>query len=114
MRGNHLLAADRNIAAKYGLSVCEPGIILAANRHAVSRRTGQQGAAVKRRIDMREVTQPDRARGTMLSAVAMVAALAALLALAPFASAASDPLASGTTTITLNKNLLKKLKKAGG
>jgi len=49
----------------------------------------------------------------MLSAVAMVAALAALLALAPFASAASDPLASGTTTITLNKNLLKKLKKAG-
>jgi len=49
----------------------------------------------------------------MLSAVATVAALVALLALAPFASAASDPLASGTTTITLNKNLLKKLKKAG-
>jgi hypothetical protein len=49
----------------------------------------------------------------MLSAVAVVAALAALLALAPFASAASDPLASGTTTLTLNKNLFKKLKKAG-
>jgi len=49
----------------------------------------------------------------MLSAVATVAALAALLVLAPFASAASDPLASGTTTITLNKNLFKKLKKSG-
>lgn len=62
---------------------------------------------------MKDVTQPVRARGTMLSAVALVAALAALLALAPFASAASDPLASGTTTITLNKGLFKKLKKRG-
>jgi len=62
---------------------------------------------------MREVTQPVRARGTMLSAVAVLAALAALLALAPFASAASDPVASGTTRITLNKGLYKKLKKAG-
>jgi hypothetical protein len=62
---------------------------------------------------MREVTQPARARGTILSAVAVVAALAALLALAPFASATSDPLASGTTTITLNKGFYKKLKKAG-
>lgn len=62
---------------------------------------------------MKDVTQPVRARGTMLSAVALVAALAALLALAPFASAASDPLASGTTTLTLNKNLFKKLKKSG-
>jgi len=49
----------------------------------------------------------------MPSVVALVAALAALLVLAPFASAASDPLASGTTTITLNKNLFKKLKKSG-
>ena len=62
---------------------------------------------------MREVTQPVRARGTMRSAVAMVAALAALLAFAPVASATSDPLASGTTTITLNKGLFKKLKKNG-
>ena len=31
------------------------------------------------------------------------AALIALLAFAPFASAANDPLASGTTTLTLNK-----------
>jgi len=49
----------------------------------------------------------------MPSVVAMVAALVALLAFAPFASAASDPLASGTTTVTLNKGLFKKLKKAG-
>jgi hypothetical protein len=62
---------------------------------------------------MREVTQPVRARGTMLSAVAVVAALAALLALAPLASATSDPVASGTTSITLNKGFYKKLKKAG-
>jgi hypothetical protein len=49
----------------------------------------------------------------MLSAIAVVAALAALLALAPFASAASDPLASGTTTVKLNKGFVKKLKKSG-
>jgi hypothetical protein len=47
----------------------------------------------------------------MLSAVAMLAALVALVAFAPFASATSDPVASGTTTITLNKGLVKKLKK---
>jgi len=41
----------------------------------------------------------------------MLAALVALLAFAPFASAASNPLASGTTTISLNKGLVKKLKK---
>lgn len=62
---------------------------------------------------MREVTQPVRARGTMRSAVAVVAALAALLTFAPFASATSDPLASGTTSITLNKGFSKKLKKNG-
>jgi len=62
---------------------------------------------------MKDVTQPGRARGTMLSVVAVVAALAAFLVLAPLASAASDPLASGTTTITLNKGFFKKLKKAG-
>jgi hypothetical protein len=49
----------------------------------------------------------------MRSAVAVVAALAALLAFAPFASATSDPIASGTTTINLNKGLFKKLKKNG-
>ncbi len=62
---------------------------------------------------MREVTQPVRARGTMPSAVAVVAALAALLAFAPVASATSDPVASGTTTINLNKGFYKKLNKAG-
>jgi hypothetical protein len=62
---------------------------------------------------MNEVTQPVRGRGTMRSAVAMVAALVALLALAPLASAASDPLASGTTTVNLNKGFFKQLKKSG-
>jgi hypothetical protein len=62
---------------------------------------------------MKEVTQPVRAQGTMLSAVAVVAALAALLAFAPFASATSDPVASGTTNITLNQGFFKKLKKSG-
>lgn len=60
---------------------------------------------------MKRVTQPVEARGTMLSAVVVVAALAAMLALAPFASAASDPIASGTTTVKLNKGLVNKLKK---
>jgi hypothetical protein len=49
----------------------------------------------------------------MLSAVAVVAALAAMLALAPLASAASDPVASGTTTVKLNKGFVKKLKNSG-
>jgi hypothetical protein len=62
---------------------------------------------------MKDVTQPLKGRGTMLSVVATVAALVAMLAFAPFASAASDPLSSGTTTLTLNKGLFKKLKKAG-
>jgi hypothetical protein len=49
----------------------------------------------------------------MLLAVAVVAALTALLAFAPLASATSDPLSSGTTTLTLNKGFFKKLKKSG-
>jgi hypothetical protein len=62
---------------------------------------------------MKEVTQPLKGRGTMLSVVATVAALVALLAFAPLASATSDPLSSGTTTLTLNKGFFKKLKKNG-
>lgn len=62
---------------------------------------------------MKRVTQPVGARGTKLSAVAVVAALAALLAIVPFASATSDPLASGTTTVKLNKGFVKKLKNSG-
>ncbi len=49
----------------------------------------------------------------MLSVVMAAAALIALLAFAPFASAASDPLASGTTTLTLNKSFFNGLKKNG-
>ncbi len=60
---------------------------------------------------MTDATQPRMGRGTMLPVVATVAALFALLAFAPFASAASDPLGSGTTTINLNKGFFKKLKK---
>jgi len=62
---------------------------------------------------MKDVTQPLKGRGTMLSVVATVAALVAMLAFAPFASAANDPLSSGTTTLTLNKGFFKKLKKSG-
>jgi hypothetical protein len=62
---------------------------------------------------MKEVTQPLKGRGTMLSVVATVAALVGLLAFAPLASATSDPLSSGTTTLTLNKGFFKKLKKSG-
>ncbi|MFL5899935.1 MAG: HtaA domain-containing protein [Solirubrobacterales bacterium] len=62
---------------------------------------------------MKDVTQPLKGRGTMLSVVATVAVLVGLLAFAPLASAASDPLSSGTTRITLNKGFFKKLKKNG-
>jgi Htaa len=62
---------------------------------------------------MKDVTQPLKGRGTMLSVVATVAALVAMLAFASIASAASDPLSSGTTTLTLNKGFFKKLKKSG-
>lgn len=62
---------------------------------------------------MKDVTQPLKGRGTMLSVVATVAALVGLLAFAPLTRAANDPLSSGTTTLTLNKGLFKKLKKSG-
>lgn len=62
---------------------------------------------------MKDVTQPPKGRGTMLSAIATVAALVGLLALAPLASATSDPLSGGTTKLTLNKGFVKKLKKSG-
>jgi hypothetical protein len=62
---------------------------------------------------MNDVTQPANGRGTTLSAVAVVAALVSMLAFAPLASAASDPLASGTTKVKLNKGLFKKLKRSG-
>ena len=62
---------------------------------------------------MTDATQPNKARGKMLPAGIMVAALFALLAFAPFASAASDPVGSGTTTLTLNNGFTKSLKKKG-
>jgi hypothetical protein len=49
----------------------------------------------------------------MLPAGILVTALFALLAFAPFASAASDPVASGSTTTTLNSGFTKYLKTFG-
>jgi hypothetical protein len=62
---------------------------------------------------MSDLTQPGTARGTTLPAALLTAALFALLAFAPFASAAPDPVASGTTTVTLNNGFAKALKKGG-
>lgn len=62
---------------------------------------------------MNDVTQPASSRRMVPSAVAAVVALVALLAFAPLASATSDPIASGSTTITLNKGLVNKLNKVG-
>jgi hypothetical protein len=60
---------------------------------------------------MNEGTQPVRGRGKSLSTLALVAVLTAFLAFAALASAASDPVASGSTTLTLNKGFSKKMKK---
>ena len=62
---------------------------------------------------MTEATQPRMARGTKLPLAVLAAALFALLAFAPLASATPDPVASGTTTITLNKGWTKYLKTFG-
>lgn len=61
---------------------------------------------------MHEVTQPRRAKG-MLAVAFVAAALLALLAFAPLASATPDPVASGTTTVKLNKKLKKQLQQFG-
>jgi hypothetical protein len=53
------------------------------------------------------------ARGTKLPLAVLAAALFALLAFAPFASATADPVASGTTTINLNKGWTNYLKTFG-
>jgi hypothetical protein len=53
------------------------------------------------------------ARGVKLPATILAAALFALLAFAPFASAAPDPVASGSATITLKSGFVNSLKKAG-
>ena len=62
---------------------------------------------------MSESTRLGRARGRMLSVAIVAAAVAAMLALAPLASAAPNPIAKGTTTLTLNSGFNKQAKKAG-
>lgn len=49
----------------------------------------------------------------MLPVAIVSAALVAMLVIVPLASAASSPIASGTTTLTLNNAFLKKAKQAG-
>jgi hypothetical protein len=62
---------------------------------------------------MTEATQPRMARGTKLPLAVLAAALFALLAFAPFASAAADPVETGSATVTLNNGFVKSLKKQG-
>lgn len=62
---------------------------------------------------MTEATQPRMARGTKLSGAFLATALFALLAFAPLANAASDPVGSGSATVTLNKGFTKYLKTFG-
>jgi len=62
---------------------------------------------------MTEATQPRMARGTKLPLAVLAAALFALLAFAPFASAAPDPVETGSATVTLNGGFVKTLKKHG-
>jgi hypothetical protein len=64
---------------------------------------------------MSESTRLGRARGRKMLPVALVAAaLIAMLAIASVASAATpNPIASGTTTLTINAKVLKAAKQAG-
>jgi hypothetical protein len=62
---------------------------------------------------MTDASQPRLARGRMLPAGILATALFALLVFAPLASATSDPVASGTTTMTLNSGFTKYLKTFG-
>lgn len=62
---------------------------------------------------MSESTRLGRARVKMLPVAIVAAALVAMLAIAPLVSAAPDPISSGTTTLTINKGVAKKLKKLG-
>lgn len=62
---------------------------------------------------MNDASQPRKARGKMLPAGILATALFALLAFAPFASAASDPVGGGNTTLTLNGGWTNYLKTFG-
>ncbi|HEY2056390.1 MAG TPA: hypothetical protein VGH14_20865 [Solirubrobacterales bacterium] len=62
---------------------------------------------------MSESTRLGRARGRTLSVAIVAAAVVAMLALAPFASAASNPIAKGSTKLTINSGFNNKAKKAG-
>ncbi|MBS1888049.1 MAG: hypothetical protein JSU06_12770 [Actinobacteria bacterium] len=63
---------------------------------------------------MSESSRLGRARGRALPAAFLAAALVAMLALAPLASAATpNPIASGSTTLTINGGFNNQLKKAG-
>lgn len=63
---------------------------------------------------MSDASRPRLARRGLLPAGVLAAALIALLAVAPFASAATpNPLASGTTTMTLQKSFTNYLKTFG-
>jgi hypothetical protein len=62
---------------------------------------------------MNEATQPVKGRGMVLTAVAVAVVVVGAVILSPFASAASNPVATGaTTTITLNSGFSNKLKKS--
>lgn len=61
---------------------------------------------------MTQATQPVRGRGTVLTALATAIAVIASVALVPLASAATNPVAPGSSTVvTLNSAFKKKLKK---
>src|SRR4051794_34401694 len=83
-----------------------------ASNHAVSRHQ-TAGGGNNGGTHMTDATRPRRVLGLKLPVGIMAAALFALLAFAPFASAASDPIGSGTTTVTLNKGTLRVWKKRG-
>jgi hypothetical protein len=104
--------AHRNLGWPAGLLSAKSGNNLVTIDYAVSRRKGQQGAA-KTEEHMTEATQPRMARGTRLPIAVVAAALFALLTFAPLANAASDPVGSGSATVTLNKGFIKYLKTFG-
>jgi hypothetical protein len=63
---------------------------------------------------MSETSRLGRARGRMLPVAIVSAALIAMLVVVPLASAATaNPISGGSTTLTINKGVLKGLKKAG-